>query len=127
MAVPWANLLADVATKHPLVHMGPNRFRNGPTQFYGEIADALAAIHHVRLDNGTSGTGIQASRARAAMVSDRTIGLKVKVQHHLRQKEVTPFVLVEEQAVLSNPTQPRPLSPSPFHDGRRTANRMSNF
>ena len=53
---------------------------------------------------------------RATMVRDRRVGLELQVEHHLRKEKVAARVLVEQQAVLSNPTQTRTLRPSPLQD-----------
>ena len=104
MPVPRADLLTDVTAKHPIFHMALHWLWNGASQFNCEITDALAAIHHIRLDDGVRWTRIDATGTRSAVVCDWRVRLQVNIQKHLRQKEVTALFLADQQTVLSNPT-----------------------
>ena len=55
---------------------------------YGKIRNTLAAVHLIRLRNGTGRTCIHTTGAGAAMVSNRTIRGQLQITDNLSQKKV---------------------------------------
>ena len=99
MTVPRADFLTDVTPEHPILHLAMDRFWDRPAKLNREIADALAPVHHIGLDDRVGGTRVNAARARATMIRDRRIGLELQVEHHLRKIEVAASVFVQQQTV----------------------------
>ena len=45
--IPGTNVLADVATKHPIVHFAFEFIRDGLAQFDGKVGNTFAAVYQV--------------------------------------------------------------------------------
>ncbi len=72
--IPGANVLANIATEDVTAHRFAQSFRNAATKFDGQVGDAEARIHHVRIHERTGGAGIDAFGARAAEVGRGQLG-----------------------------------------------------
>lgn len=67
--VPWANILANVAAKHPVLKFSLHLVRyNFILQFDGKIGNALAPVNRFIRHNGVCRAGLHATFATAAIV-----------------------------------------------------------
>ena len=101
-------------TSHPNTH-SPIPVRSSAryriAQLDREITDAPRRIEHVGLRKRIRRTSIQASSTRPAMIGlMRRVVRQFNVGQQRSQKEPAAFVAIEQQRVLSNPTQASELS-----------------
>ena len=68
MPIPRTNFLADVAAEDPVAEAGPQGRLDGAVVFDREGTDAAGGVEHPRPDEGLRGTGVEAGRARAAVI-----------------------------------------------------------
>src|SRR5450432_1603552 len=106
--VPRTHILADVATVDQLPDRLVKLRRDLALRLDREIRDAPRRIEHARLDDGRCGTGIDAPRARAAVVGlERLVGRELKLHQQRAKKEKRTELWVNEIRVLPEPAEPR--------------------
>src|SRR5205807_7368837 len=87
LAIPGADILADVAPKKMMADARSIRFGDFAAKFDGGIGDAFAAVENIRLKNGAGWTGIDAPRAAAASVGHRIINLEIQVRENTAKEK----------------------------------------
>src|SRR5690606_22161665 len=75
--IPRTNILAYIASKHPVVHFTYKLIMNLVLKFNGQVGDALTSIYNLRRNNSLRGARIDASRTSSAIVF---CGSKVVIQ-----------------------------------------------
>src|SRR5207248_7792552 len=65
-AVPWANILTNVAAKDVIAHGLAQILRNAAAQLDSQVRNALARVHHVWLHKRLCGTCFDAAHAAPA-------------------------------------------------------------
>src|SRR5882724_6117246 len=75
--VPWANILADIATKDMVAYGPTELFRNHASFFNRQIGDAKAGIKFAGGDDGLRGAGVNTATATATAVSGRSFRRKL--------------------------------------------------
>src|ERR1700747_764503 len=65
-AVPRAKILANIAAEDMVSHRLAQLFRNGSSQFDGQVGNAFASIHDIGFGKGLRRAGVQATPAASA-------------------------------------------------------------
>jgi len=105
LAVPRANILADVASEQPLPHFAPQVVRDRAAQLDRQVTDAPPAVELVWPDECVGRAGVEAASTRAAVVGGvRLVVIQFEVGEQRAQKDPTAQPLVDEHGVLADPT-----------------------
>ncbi len=114
--VPGANVLADVAAKHPAREAAPQPLGNGALVLDRLVGEAEARVHHPRRGKRPRGAALETALARAAQRLMRlVVDVDRAVEKHHRQRQPRAELAVDEQPVLANPTEPGALGPDLLH------------
>src|SRR5262249_2539422 len=105
VAIPGADLLADVAAEDPVLERGPERGWDGAAVLDREVGEAAPRVHGVSLERARGARG-QAARARAAGVGREGNGRERQVSEELRKKEVRAGHAMEQEGVAADPAEP---------------------
>ena len=119
MPVPGTHLLTEVTAKHPVVKLARHGLGQGIAQLDGEIADAPAAVYHLRPDDSLRGADVDAPRAVSTVVGNGSVRRQVQVDQNFPEEEMAPALLVEQQPVLPDPAETRLRRPRALQDRRR--------
>lgn len=117
-SIPWADHLADVASKNPIAYFFAQFNRDVVFEFDGEIGDAARRVECAVWQNAIGGAGGDATRACAAMVGDEwRIGLEFEVEKNFGDEKIRALFWMDEASVLSDPADARALGEIAFEDG----------
>src|SRR5690554_3516823 len=120
--VPGTNLLTNIAAEGPAFGFTRKFFRNiRRLIFNGQVRKTASGIHRPSGENGGGGTSIDAQGAAPAtiVISRHILCRKIEIQHQLRQKHIGTQFAMNQETVLTNPTESRPGGETPFEQGRR--------
>ncbi len=107
LAVPGADVLADVAAEDPVAEPIGDRLVDRPFVLDGPVADTAAGVEPVRAVEGVGGTGVETPRAGAAMspIVGR-VRPQVRVHQQRPQHGEATQTTVNQHGVLADPAQP---------------------
>src|SRR5439155_27248905 len=103
LAVPGADILADVTPKNVPAHSGPQVFRNCSSFFDGQIRNATVRIELIRTYEGVCRTCIDAARTGAAPVWVWQIYVQFERREDHPEEEPGSKLLIKNAGVLANP------------------------
>ncbi len=106
-AVPRTDGHAVIAAIDAVPQHGSEFNRNCAFEFNRQIGDAAPGIHHIGGDNRLCGTNVDAGDAIAAVRLRWFIDGQGKIGVDLSQKKPGSGMLIDEIAVLANPSQSR--------------------
>src|SRR5690606_39038205 len=101
--VPRTDVLADVAAEDARRQAVAPLFLYRTAHFDREIRQATRGVQLVGGDDGARATGVEAPRARAALIHTRQVGLKVKVRDDLPKEHPRPERRIDQAGVFPNP------------------------
>src|SRR5260370_5285078 len=114
LAIPRANVLADVAADDRVSHLRPQLLWDRPTQLDREVGNALARIQHVRRCKRLRGASIQTQPAIPAQISSRRFARRKRRWEFKRsdnhtKKQPRAKLLVDQAPVFRQPAASRPF------------------
>ena len=124
-AYSWTYFLADVATECPSLHVARKMRGDVFFEFYGGVANTAIGIYDLGCDDGVGGTGINAGRARSAVIGGGRIGINSKSNINSERKKYEPLPLVS--SARSFPTTPNRSVGPVFQRGRSLQKRVRGF
>jgi len=102
-AIPWADVLADIAAEDMPSHSVAHLFGNRAALFDREIGDTLVGVELVRCNQRVGWAGIDASCASTAAIGRGNIGLEFEGRQDNAQEQPRTQFLVEDAGVLADP------------------------
>ena len=116
-AVPRADVLAGVAPEQTPSRTARNVLRNRAAVLDGVVRDAAHGIDVARLADGLGRTRRQAQRAVAAAIGMRNVGFQLRIDDQGAEQQPGSESLVDEAAVLADPSDSGFLRPGLLHHG----------
>ena len=117
LAVPRANILADVAAEDVTAHARAEVLGNRPALLDREIRNALVGIELVGREDRIRRTSLDATRAGAAAIRSGQVGGKFERSEDHAEEEPRTFFLIDDAGVLADPAHAGVLGKDAFDDG----------
>src|SRR5437867_713730 len=105
LPVPGADLLADIATEHPVSDVRPLPGRDAAADLDRQVRDAARRIDQVRLRDRPRRAGVETGGARAAAVGHRIVGREIEIGQHLAEEQPGVAARVDQVGVLPEPAE----------------------
>ncbi len=104
LAVPWADVLADVAAEHPSVELLGRLIGEHSAMLDSPVADASARVELIRARERFGRAGIEASRAAPAVVRlVRAIISQLDIRQQGAEEREAPEFAADQHGILTDP------------------------
>src|SRR5262249_43596248 len=116
-AIPWADVLTDVAAKHLRAHSTSQFFCDLTALLDREIRDAAVRIELIGPNQCSSWTRLNTSGTGSASVCSWSIGFEFDRSENDSQEKPRSLLLVDDASVLSHPAHTRVFGVYPLGNG----------